>query len=84
MAAHRRIEASIDVQGFSAALLLATEPALRGPAPPRHVVVLVAPRDESPGWIVRARRGGEFEPEPLGCTELPEGRSRQVRTKGED
>jgi anti-sigma-K factor RskA len=79
-----RVWRGLAAAGFAAALLLATALALRGPAPPRYVVVLVAPQDESPGWIVRARRGGELELEPLGRTEVPEGRSLQFWTKGED
>jgi anti-sigma-K factor RskA len=70
--------------GVAAALLLATALALRVPKAPRCVVVLVAPQDESPGWIVRARRGGELELAPPGRTEVPEERSLQFGTKGDD
>lgn len=79
-----RVWRGLAAAGFAAALLMAVALGVRGPAAPRFVVVLVAPQDESPGWVVRARQGGELELEPLARAEVPAGRSLQFWTKGDD
>ncbi len=75
--------------GFAAAAVLAAVLVTRSfaPAVPQYMVVLVAPQDKSPGWVVqtaaRTSAGGaqQLSLIPLGNTPVPEGRSLQFWTK---
>lgn len=76
--------------GFAAAAVLAAVLVTRSfaPAGPQYMVVLVAPADKAPGWVVQtaARPAGggaqQLSLIPLGNTPVPEGRSLQFWTKG--
>ena len=61
---------------------------LQAPAGPGYLVVLVAPQDKSPGWIVQAGgRGGknrDLSLIPLGTTIVPQQKTLQFWTKGKD
>ena len=75
--------------GFAAAAVLAAVLVTRSfaPAVPQYMVVLVAPQDKAPGWVVqtaaRTSAGGaqQLSLIPLGNTPVPEGRSLQFWTK---
>lgn len=52
-------------------------------APPRFLVVLVAPQDKAPGWVVQARTPREVQLIPLGKMEVPPDRALQFWTKAD-
>lgn len=75
--------------GFAAAVVLAvvllSGPALV-PAAPAYLVVLVAPANQSAGWIVQARSSGQLELQPVGAgadAALPADKSLQFWTKAD-
>ncbi|WP_421683230.1 RNA polymerase subunit sigma-70 [Stutzerimonas urumqiensis] len=78
-------------RGFAAASMTATlvlgALLLTRAAPdssPTWLVVLAAPQDLAPGWIMQAgNQGREIELIPLGVTELPQGKALQLWTKAE-
>jgi anti-sigma-K factor RskA len=47
------------------------------------MVVLAAPGDMAPGWIVQANAAGALKLVPLGATRVPADRSLQLWTKAE-
>jgi anti-sigma-K factor RskA len=71
---------------MAAALLLATAglPGSRQLAEPRYLVVLVAPEDKAPGWVVQAGTEQSLRLIPLGVTEVPQAKALQFWTKGKD
>jgi len=70
--------------GFAAALLLAVVPRLEAPeAAPRYMVVLAAPGNMAPGWIVQADRAGGLKLVPLGTTAVPADKTLQLWTKAD-
>ncbi|QHI97683.1 RNA polymerase subunit sigma-70 [Xylophilus rhododendri] len=70
-----------------AAVVLASLLVLQSQQPaqaPAFMVVLVAPQDRSPGWVVQASaRVGEVQLIPLGQTAVPAGKSLQFWTKAD-
>ncbi|MGI4777018.1 MAG: anti-sigma factor [Janthinobacterium lividum] len=76
--------------GFAAAAVLAAVLVTRAfsPSVPQYMVVLVAPQDKAPGWVVQTGNRptggapGQLSLIPLGNTPVPEGRSLQFWTKG--
>ena len=72
--------------GMTATLVLGALLLMRlAPEPsPTWLVVLAAPQDLSPGWVVQAsNRTQEIELIPLGVTELPPDKALQLWTKAE-
>lgn len=73
--------------GFATAALMATVLAWRMQqelVPPQYVVVLVAPQDKSPGWMVQATGPqSRISLIPLGSMAIPPGKSLQFWTKGD-
>lgn len=68
-----------------AAVLVARDDAL--PAGPHYMVVLVAPQDKAPGWVIQASgQNGKQQLSliPLGRVEVPVEKSLQFWTKGEN
>ena len=63
------------------ATVLVTQP--QGDAP-QFLVVLVAPQDKAPGWVVQASSSRSISLIPLGTFEVPKDRALQFWTKGED
>ncbi|MBA4094452.1 MAG: RNA polymerase subunit sigma-70 [Candidatus Accumulibacter sp.] len=71
--------------GFAAAAITAVVPRLQVPeAAPRYMVVLAAPGNMAPGWIVQADRQGALTLVPLGTTAVPPDKSLQLWTKADD
>jgi len=51
---------------------------------PNFMVVLVAPQDKAPGWIVQASNRHQLSLIPLGFASIPEQKALQFWTKGQD
>ena len=62
-----------------AALLLTRPPALS----PSFVVVLVAPQNQAPGWVIQASNPREIQLIPLGVVEVPADKALEFWTKAE-
>ncbi|EHK67549.1 anti-sigma factor [Achromobacter arsenitoxydans] len=72
--------------GFAAAAALAATLVLREaapPAPPRYFVVLAAPQNQAPGWLVQAQTEGRLRLVPLGIDVVPADKSLQFWTKAD-
>ena len=70
--------------GFAAAALMAVVPRLQAPrAAPAYMVVLAAPNNMAPGWIVQVNTEGALKLVPLGTSALPPGKSLQLWTKAD-
>ena len=54
------------------------------PTAPQYMVVLVAPQDKAPGWVVQASSTRNLSLIPLGQAEVPAEKSLQFWTKGEN
>ena len=74
--------------GMAAAAALAVTVSMQqqAPAGPGYLVVLVAPQDKAPGWIVQAsnKNSSDLSLIPLGPTTVPQQKSLQFWTKGKD
>lgn len=74
--------------GMAAAAALAVTVTMQQQAPggPGYLVVLVAPQDKAPGWIVQAsnKNSRDLSLIPLGPTAVPQQKSLQFWTKGKD
>ncbi|MFJ4292807.1 anti-sigma factor domain-containing protein [Cupriavidus sp. NPDC089707] len=67
-------------------LLLAALLGLRAfapPQPPRYVVVLAAPQDKTPGWLIQASNTRKLRLIPLGAQAAPPNRALQFWTKAD-
>jgi len=51
--------------------------------PPTYVVVLVAPQDKAPGWVIQASNSQEIQLIPLGAFEVPEDKALEFWTKAD-
>lgn len=72
--------------GFATAAVLASVLVTREMAPPpttRFMVVLVAPDDKAPGWVVQAGSSSRIELIPLGSVEVPADKALQFWTKAD-
>lgn len=70
--------------GLAASLLLAILLLREAPvATPSYLVVLVAPRDHAPGWVVQASSPHRAELIPLGMVEVPADKALQFWTKAD-
>ncbi|GKS87709.1 anti-sigma factor [Acidovorax sp. SUPP2539] len=72
--------------GFAMAAVLAAVLVTRvapQAAPPQFMVVLVAPQDKAPGWVVQANSPSALQLIPLGVAEVPAGRALEFWTKAD-
>lgn len=71
--------------GLAASVVLGTLLLTRDitPAAPTYLVVLVAPQDKAPGWVVQASDAPQIQLIPLGMDSVPEDKALQFWTKGE-
>ena len=72
--------------GFAAAAILAAVLVTRLgtlPGAPLYMVVLVAPQDKAPGWVIQANSAQQLSLIPLGQAVVPAQKSLQFWTKGE-
>lgn len=54
------------------------------PAAPSHLVVLVAPQDKAPGWVIQASGKQQLQLIPLGVFEVPADKALEFWTKADD
>lgn len=66
------------------AAVLVTRLGALPPAAPQYLVVLVAPQDKAPGWVVQASSLESLSLIPLGQSEVPAEKSLQFWTKGDN
>ena len=52
--------------------------------PPTYLVVLVAPQDKAPGWVIQASNSREIQLIPLAVAEVPRDKALEFWTKGDD
>lgn len=72
--------------GFAAATLCAALLVVREapqPAAARYFVVLAAPQNQAPGWLVQAQAEGRLRLVPLGTRDIPVDKSLQFWTKAD-
>lgn len=71
--------------GLAASIVLSSLLLTRELAPvaPTYLVVLVAPQDKAPGWVIQARDARQIQLIPLGMDSVPEDKALQFWTKGE-
>ncbi|SDO13194.1 Anti-sigma-K factor RskA [Rhodoferax sp. OV413] len=72
--------------GFAAAAIMASVLVTRQgvlPASPQYMVVLVAPQDKAPGWVIQASNPQQLSLIPLGQAEVPAEKSLQFWTKAD-
>lgn len=67
--------------GFATAAVLTFVLLTQQPADTRFVVVLAAPQDQSPGWVVQASTNRQLKLIPLQALEVPADKSLQFWTK---
>lgn len=70
--------------GLAASLVLGMLLLTQTPDAPSYLVVLVAPQDKSPGWVVQASNPREIQLIPLGVTQVPADKALEFWTKGND
>jgi anti-sigma-K factor RskA len=73
--------------GFAMAAVLAAVLVTRTApvaAPPKFMVVLVAPQDKAPGWVVQASSPQQISLIPLGVAEVPADKALEFWTKADD
>jgi anti-sigma-K factor RskA len=72
--------------GLAASLVLGITLAMHtaSPAAPSYLVVLVAPQDKAPGWVIQTSDSREIQLIPLGMTEVPQDKALQFWTKADD
>lgn len=69
--------------GFAMAAVLVSVVVTRVGLPtPQYMVVLVAPQDKSPGWVIQTSASRQLSLVPLGTSEVPPQKSLQFWTKG--
>lgn len=71
--------------GFAAAAVMAAVLVTRlgAPATPQYMVVLVAPQDKAPGWVIQANSTRQLSLVPLAETVVPAQKSLQFWTKAD-
>lgn len=74
----------VTAASLAMSLLLAAVLVYRPLPEPRYIVVLVAPEDRAPGWLVQARDPSEIQLIPLASVEVPADKVLEFWTKGDD
>ncbi len=69
--------------GFAAAALMVAVLVIRPPPTPQYMVVLVAPQDKSPGWVIQTTSSRQLSLVPLGTFEVPPQKTLQFWTKAD-
>lgn len=72
---------SLSAGGFATAAILAFVLLTQKPVETRFVVVLAAPQDKSPGWVIQANASNQLKLIPLQVLEVPADKSLQFWTK---
>ncbi|VVP65479.1 hypothetical protein PS918_00129 [Pseudomonas fluorescens] len=74
---------SLTGAGLAATVLLGTMLLTQTPVKPSYLVVLVAPQDKAPGWVIQASNPREIQLIPLGVVEVPADKALEFWTKAE-
>ncbi|SET92776.1 anti-sigma factor domain-containing protein [Variovorax sp. OV084] len=69
--------------GFAAAALMVAVLVTRPLPQPQYMVVLVAPQDKSPGWVIQTTSSRQLSLVPLGTFEVPPQKALQFWTKAD-
>lgn len=69
--------------GLAATLLLGALMLTQATVKPTYLVVLVAPQDKAPGWVIQASNPREIQLIPLGVAEVPADKALEFWTKAE-
>ncbi|MFM9922333.1 anti-sigma factor [Variovorax sp. H27-G14] len=69
--------------GFAAAALMVAVMVTRPLPTPQYMVVLVAPQDKSPGWVIQTSSSRQLSLVPLGTFEVPPQKTLQFWTKAD-
>jgi anti-sigma-K factor RskA len=69
--------------GLAASLLLAAMLLTQTTVKPAYLVVLVAPQDKAPGWVIQASNPRAIQLIPLGVVEVPADKTLEFWTKAE-
>lgn len=69
--------------GLAASLVLGTLLLTQATVKPTYLVVLVAPQDKAPGWVIQASSSREIQLIPLGVAQVPEDKALEFWTKAE-
>ncbi|MCS3469439.1 anti-sigma-K factor RskA [Pseudomonas sp. JUb42] len=69
--------------GLAATLVLGVNLAIRPAPSPSWLVVLVAPQDKAPGWVIQAANNKEIQLIPLGVAEVPADKALEFWTKAD-
>jgi anti-sigma-K factor RskA len=72
--------------GIAASVVLAAVLVTQQPAKPlpSYLVVLVAPQDKAPGWVIQANNSRDIQLIPLSETSIPDDKALQFWTKADD
>ncbi|MBX8536164.1 anti-sigma factor [Pseudomonas cichorii] len=70
--------------GLAASLVLGTMLVIQPAQAPSYLVVLVAPQDKAPGWVVQASNSQEIQLIPLGEIQVPTDKALEFWTKADD
>ena len=82
---HLALWRGLSAAGLAASLVLATVLLTTAPSvsPPTYVVVLVAPQNQAPGWVIQASNRQQIQLIPLGVAQVPADKALEFWTKGE-
>ncbi|RBC04055.1 RNA polymerase subunit sigma-70 [Pseudomonas sp. MWU12-2115] len=69
--------------GLVATLVLGSILLTQTPPKPNYLVVLVAPQDKAPGWVIQASNPREIQLIPLGVVEVPADKALEFWTKAD-
>ncbi|MEX3777352.1 anti-sigma factor [Pseudomonas sp. MYb118] len=70
--------------GLAATLVLGALLLTQTTVKPTYLVVLVAPQDKAPGWVIQASNPREIQLIPLGVAQVPEDKALEFWTKADD
>ena len=73
----------LSAAGLAATLLLGSILLTQTTPKPSYLVVLVAPQDKAPGWVIQASSPGEIQLIPLGVVEVPADKALEFWTKAD-
>ncbi|MGE1093713.1 anti-sigma factor [Pseudomonas zeae] len=73
----------LSAAGLAATLILGSILLTQTTPKPSYLVVLVAPQDKAPGWVIQASNSREIQLIPLGVVEVPADKALEFWTKAE-
>lgn len=73
----------LSAAGLAATLILGSILLTQTTPKPSHLVVLVAPQDKAPGWVIQASNSREIQLIPLGVVEVPKDKALEFWTKAD-